>query len=79
MNRDGLTSAQLERGRVYRCTAPLALSDGEPIKIKSIGPRYVRYCEWLSDWPGWCAPRRHPRVIFDSWDGWWQEMEDPSA
>lgn len=81
MSRDGLTSVQLQRGCIYRCTAPAALALGVPIKIESIGPRYVRYREWLEGMrvnhtPHWSTVRRHPRVLFDSWDGWWVEVED---
>lgn len=82
MSRDGLTSAQLRRGGTYRCTAPLALALGATIKIESIGPRYVRYREWGSSyttWRGWSTAHRHPRALFDSWDGWWAEVDDPSA
>jgi hypothetical protein len=85
VSRDGLTSAQLLRGHAYRCAHGNSFAHGEAIKIESIGPRHVRYREWWNSefdatLPGrWGTVRRHPRVLFDSWDGYWHEVEGPSA
>jgi hypothetical protein len=76
--RGDLTSAQLERGHVYRCVHGNPFADGEAIKIESIGPKTVRYRGWTgAEWSS--RIERHPRVLFDSWDGAWIKTEDPST
>jgi hypothetical protein len=79
----GLRSAELRRGGTYRCVHGNPFAHGEVFRVESIGPRYVRYRTWWASEfdatrPGrWSTVRRHPRVLFDSWDGTWHEAEDP--
>jgi len=73
----------LQRGHCYRSSAGLVLAGAEPIKIESIGPRYVGYRQWeprsdVRPIAGWSPRHRHPRVLFDSWDGTWHEVEPPA-
>lgn len=76
MSGDGLTSAELKKGRCY--ALPGYIGAGyRKIRIESIGPKMVRYRGWDAD--EWSRIERHPRVLFDSWDGMWTETEDPST
>lgn len=77
MSGDGLTSAQLRRGHCY--SLPGFIGAGyHVIRLEGIGPKTVRYRGW--DGEEWSSRiERHPRVLFDSWDGAWTETEDPSA
>jgi hypothetical protein len=78
VSRDGLTSAQLLRGRCYRTDSTLFSTGYRIIRIVGMGPRYVRYEGWRGDRYDH-GVKRHPRVLFDSWDGSWHEVEDPST
>jgi hypothetical protein len=75
--RDGLAAHDLQRGRCY--SLPGFIGAGyHVIRLVSIGPKMVRYRGW--DGEEWSARiERHPRVLFDSWDGMWREATDPSA
>jgi hypothetical protein len=75
--RDGLTSAELRKGHCYKL--PGFIGPGyHAIKIESIGPKTVRYRGWTGE--EWSSRvERHPRVLFNSWDGAWTKTEDPST
>jgi hypothetical protein len=70
-----LASADMQLGHCYSHPGFIGHSY-RMIKIESIGPKMVRYRGWNAD--GWSRVERHPRVLFDSWDGMWTETEDPN-
>lgn len=73
----GLRSDQLERGKCY--TLPGFIGPGyHTIRLEGIGPKTVRYRGWDEDTDTWSRVQRHPRILFNSWDGIWQAIEDPS-
>lgn len=73
-DRTGLTSGELRRGRCY--SLPGYIGPGyRTIRIEGIGPKMVRYRGWDVD--QWSRVERHPRVLFDSWDGAWTETKSP--
>lgn len=68
----GLHADMLKKGGVYRL--PGFIGPGfHVIRIVSIGPKMVRYVG-LEDGEWTTRSHRHPRVLFNSWDGQWQSM-----
>lgn len=81
----GLSAHQLERGKCYRSSSGVIGAAYGFIKIESVGPKFVCYRGWCeSEFDAmrrarWSFVRRHPRVLFNSWNGTWSEVDDPSV
>lgn len=83
-----MTGDTVVKGKVYSSDVKaMWLSRGAPIKIESVGPRWVRYRYLVPDWEYGTEPtlkyswskrvRAHHRGAFDTFN--WVECPDPAT